>query len=377
MKKVIVGCLLLFQVAAYAKIYGPKRYDFRGLVGFVGADVYQASERFDNNANAKGLPYSGTYLLADFPFGFRYVLLGNIGLEAELKASYAVSESKAPVYGGSRTQSQLNEMRISADYLIQTDMFDIIPEFEAIFPFTKVNPQDDDVLLSEGVQSLIGRVHLQTEFGASEVFANIGYQNRDKGRSQLVPWSVGLGWNPGKLFFGGRVFGFQSVSDDDEENIRIFRESYIDKVNAGAPRFYGVTPSVVSAEGIVSFRASPKWTLQFNAGLDIAGENYSKGIFGGANLILDFGLQERNPHRRVRRKREEAPQPSGIAIDPYDNKFREEIISDPKDQEYFQPPPAPRKRPRVKKPAVPSQRQLQDQLDDVEMQIELKKKRRR
>src|SRR5690606_1814336 len=118
-----------------------------------------------------------------------------------------------------------------------------------------------------------------------EVFANIGYQHRDKGRSHLVPWSVGVGWSPRKLFFGGRVFGFQSITDDDEENIRIFRESFIDRVNAGAPKFYGVTPSVVSAEGILSFQASPKWTLQFNAGMDIAGKNYSKGFFGGANLI--------------------------------------------------------------------------------------------
>lgn len=382
MKRSIIGVLLLFQISSHAKIYGPKRYDYKGLAGFVASDVYYAKENFDANAQAQNLPSSGSYLLADFPFGFRYIYGGNMGFETELKASFAQSESSDFVNGATRSNSALSELRVSGDYLFETSSFDLIPEVEIIVPFAKVDPNGDTVLVSEGVQSIITRLHLQTEFGATDLFSHIGYEQRDKGRSDLMPWSVGLGWQYGKSYFAGRLFGFQSISDDSQTNTAIVRETYLNKVNGGAAKFYSVNPNVISTEGIMSFRLNPKWEMQFRAGLDIAGENYSKGFFAGASFILDWGLQNRTLRRRPVKPTKSKPdvRGSGIAIDPGSVDFKEQMDDQQRDdQQYFAPPPPPRPKPQPKPrgPVAPSDQQIQQQLDDVEMKIELKKKKGR
>ncbi|MFN9065751.1 MAG: hypothetical protein ACK5V3_00865, partial [Bdellovibrionales bacterium] len=97
--------LVLLQVSVQAKIYGPKRYDYRGLVGYVSGDLYTANEGFNNNGEAVKLNSSGNYMLIDIPVGLRYVLNKNWGFESEIKASYAKSDSNTNLTGGERTNS--------------------------------------------------------------------------------------------------------------------------------------------------------------------------------------------------------------------------------------------------------------------------------
>lgn len=377
MKTSLLCLLLLCQVGAYAKINGPKRYDYKGLTGYVSTEVYMAEENFDSDGKVSKLPSSGEYMLVDVPFGFRYVFGANVGIESELKASYAQSKSSDPLVGATRTNSRLHEIRVSADYLFETPNFDLIPEFEVIFPFEDIDTNSDDALLNEGVRSLVARLHLQTEFGNTDFFSFIGYQNRDDGRSNLLPWSAGLGWQAARSFYGARVFGFRSISDDEDKDFPIARETYIGTVNAGAARFYGVNPSSVAAEGLMFFKIGQKWEMQLNAGLDLAGESYSKGYFAGATFVLDFGQGDGFVRRRkVIKTSTPQPRGSGLAVDSDSVEFREATTQQEREQEYFTPPQPPSQKPKPRK-SGPSDKQLQESLDDVEMQIELKKKKSR
>lgn len=383
--KLVLSCLLLlvhFQAAA--KIKGPKRYDFKGVAAYVSGDLFMAKESFDSDGGAYTLQGSGEYWLADIPFGFRHIHGGNLGFEAELKASYAQSKSTDTLNGTTtRTNSQIHELRVSTDFLYETPTFDLIPEFELVHSFAKIRQTRDDVLLGEGVQSLIGRLHLQTEFGQTDFFSNIGYQRRDDGRSSLLPWSLGLGWQTAWAFFGGRVFGFQSISNDTDRDQPFSREAFINVVNAGASRFYGVNPSSIAAEGLMFFKLGRVWELQLNAGLDLAGENYSKGLFAGGTLIFDFGQSEGLIRRRkVIRKSSIQNRRGGLSVDTEVIDFQEETKAQEEDQKYFEPPQPVRPKPReprarpMQGPTAPSEGQLQKSLDDVEMTIELKKKKR-
>lgn len=379
MSRIIFVFLFLMQFQSHAKINGPKRYDYRGLVGYASGDFYTATEAFNSNAEAVKLNSSGTYMLLDFPVGLRYILGGNWGFEGELKASFAKSDSNVALIGGERTNSAIHELRVATDYFFPMDTWDLIPEFEFIMPFADISLNSDDVLLNEGTTSMIAKLHAQTEFGQNDVFGYLGYEMRGDGRSHLLPWSVAMGRVAGSWFWGGRVFGFQSLTEDDDTDQRLARQAFIEKVNAGAAKFFGINPNSIAIEALVFWQMSRAWQFQFHAGLDMAGESYSKGIFSGVTLVMDWGPLARSTRRKGPNTKEEPirrARGSGIAVEPDSIDFREETPAVGDEQEYFTPPPPPRVQPPNKIKGAPTEEQLQNQMNDAEMKIELKKKRK-
>ncbi len=374
--------LFLFQVAANAKIYGPKRYDAIGLITYASADLYYTTENFDANSKAAGLLSSNEYMVLDIPFGLRYNVQPTWAIEAGLKATYAKSKSSDPFNGGERTNSEIHEARFATDMLIETNAFDLIPEFELVIPFTKISSTTDSVMLGDGVQTMTGKLHVQTEFGQGDFFSYIGYSKRDQGRSDLLPWSIGMGWNNGGSLLGARFFGFQSITDDKDKNFRYSREYVNNKVNGGSLKYYSVNPSVMSVEGLWFFKVQRQLQAQLHFGIDLAGQSYSKGMFGGLTFVFDWGEKQRSLRQRPKREVQQ-PRGNGIAVETETIDFREDT-NESSDQKYFAEPPAPRVQPapqqrqrnRGTRPAGPSDRQLKDQMDDVEMQIELKRKKR-
>lgn len=379
---IAVLSLFLFQVAANAKIYGPKRYDAIGLITYASADLYYTTENFDANSKVSGLLSDNNYMVLDIPFGLRYNVQPTWAIEAELKATYAKSKSSDPFNGGERTNSEIHEARFATDLLIETNAFDLIPEFELVIPFTKISSTTDSVMLGDGVQTMTGKLHVQTEFGQGDFFSYLGYQKRDQGRSDLLPWSIGMGWNSGGSLLGARLFGFQSISDDKDKNFRFSREYVNNKVNGGSLKYYSVNPSVMSVEGLWFFKLQRQLQVQLHFGLDLAGQSYSKGMFGGLNFVFDWGEKQRSLRHRPKREVQQ-PRGNGIAVETETIDFREDT-NESTDQKYFaepppprvQPVPQPRQRNRGTRPAGPSDRQLKDQMDDVEMQIELKRKKK-
>lgn len=374
--------LFLFQLSAEAKIYGPKRYDSIGLLTFVSTEFYTTNENFDSNSKATGLGSGNSYFLMDIPFGIRYGITPTWSFEAELKASYAQSKSNDFFTGGERTNSEIHEARFSTDTIIETKGFDLIPEFEIVFPFDDIAANTDSVMIGEGVQTMTGKLNLQTEFGQNDFFSYLGYQIRESGRSHLVPWSIGIGRNNEGSLLGARIFGFQSMTDDKDKKSTFSRQAVNNRVNGNSLKFYSVNPSVVSLEGFWFFKLQQQWQMQINIGMDLAGQSYSKGMFGGINLIIDWGHKQRILRQRPKKEIQQ-PRGSGISVESETIDFKEDT-NENMDQQYFSPPPAPRikqaePRPRNRKPktrVAPSDKQIQDQMDDVEMQIELKRKKK-
>jgi hypothetical protein len=368
---------LLFQLSVEAKIYGPKRYDSAGLETYISSEAYYTNSNFDSNSNESHLTGSNYYMLVDIPVGIRYPITPIWDFEAELTGSWAKSKSSDPTFGGERTNSQIHEMRLSTDTLMPMDGFDLIPELEAIFPFGTISGTTDSVMIGEQVTSFTGKLNLQTRFSQTDLFSYLGYQKRGSGRSDLLPWSVGLGWNAGVNMLGLRVFGFQSATQDSDKSNELTREATNYKVNGGSLKFYAVDPAVTSIEALWFLKFPRQWQLQFNAGLDLAGTNYSKGQFAGLTLIFDWGDRGFRGHSS---KKVVQPRGSGFAVDSDTVDFKEDT-NEGNDQQYFAPPPPPRvrpapaPRPKPKTNVGPTDQQLQDQMDDTEMQIELKRKK--
>jgi hypothetical protein len=168
-----------------------------------------------------------------------------------------------------------------------------------------------------------------------------------------------------KMVLGGEIFGFQSVTDDKDagQPNEVVRDAMRARTSAGTARFYSIDPNVIDSNFYLKFDVSPKWNIWGAAGMTLSGSNYSNGFHFEAGMKYAFGGTPSKPAPTTRDKKVE--------------KFKEDT-NDGVDQKMFRPTPTKPPPPPAKK-KVNSTQQLQNQMDDVEMEIELKtaKKKKR
>lgn len=343
-------------------------------------DIEAATNFFYSEANypqdggsITNLPNGNHYQLLDVRFETRYVPRRTWSIFAW--ADIGSAESKDTL--ATRANSTLSEAAVGADFLMYSEAFQLIPEFVFVMPFEKIDPKGDDVANSEGVMQLQSRLIAQMNLGATRPYGWLGFTYRSEGRSFLLPWGVGLQFKLSSLVLGGELTGYQSISDDTDTSAQ--RTSYINSVNAGSLKFYGKNPSLMDSQFYATWNINRKWSLQANGGVTLTGSNAAAGYHVGGFVRYSFDFSE-----GYLRDDEYLPTDSAVPTgrsQMYDRSdsmtsekvrdFREET-EDGVDQNLFKPKPTPKKK-RIDK-------QLQQQLDQTEFQVELrsnKKKKKR
>ncbi|WII70616.1 hypothetical protein QJS83_09115 [Bdellovibrio sp. 22V] len=352
------------------KEYRRDRWDFE-----VGTQYFYSEANYPSSGGgSQNLPSGNHYSLLDVYLGSRYTPRrnwsvfgwGNVG-SAESKDSVAT-----------RSNSTITEAAVGFDFLMYSEAFQLIPEIIGVIPFEKVDPTSDTVLNSEGVIEVRSRLIAQKDFGSVRAYGWLGFTFRGDDRSYLMPWGVGTQLKLSRLRLGAELFGYQSVTDDPNKNPAT-RTAYINGVNAGSMKFYGVNPSLMDSQLFATWLISPNWTLQANGGMTLMGSNSAAGFHVGAFVRYSFDMTEGYTEPTYVPVDSPVPSYRSNMYDDQDEMSSErkvrqfkEQTDDGVDQNLFKPRP-------TKKPRV-NQQQLQQQLDDTEFQIELKsnkKKRRR
>ncbi len=371
-----IAGLLLFSVPVLAldnyKEFQRDRWDFE-----VGTQFFYSEANYPSSGGGSQNLFSGNhYQLLDVNFGTRYMPQknwsvfgwGNIG-SAESKNSLAT-----------RSNSSFNEMAAGFDFLMYSEGFQLVPEIVALMPFEKVDTSSDTVLNSEGVFEVRSRLVAQKDFGMWRGYGWLGFNYRGDGRSFLMPWGAGAQFKMNRHRWGAELLGYQSISDDTNNKDSVIRTAYINSVNAGSLKFYSANPSLIDTQVYATWALHPKWSLQANAGMTLTGTNTAAGYHVGGFIRYSFDMTEgysEEPYVAP----VDSPVPS-YRSNMYDNselssdkkvKQFKESVDDGVDQDLFKPRP-------TAKPPV-NDKQLQQQLDETEFQIELKsdkkKKRRR
>lgn len=334
---------------------------------------YTLTDSNHTGSSSEALPNDGKFQLIDLGFRSRYVFSPTWALSGMLNFGNAESSSSLVT----RSNSALTSGVIGVETLWEVGSLDLIPEASLLFPFEKVTAGQDTVMTSEGVMETLLNMNAQIAFRAFTLFGSLGYDMRGDGRSALLPWSVGVEFKPGRLRFGARLFGFESVTDDrdtggDAEAARIVT---INRANAGSMMFYGVNPSVVNSDISLTIGFNPNWDLRLGGGATLTGKNTAATYHGDATLVFRFSTVP--IARRAREK-------SNMVVDPFVDQFKEDV-NDGVDQKLFEPAPKslPMKDPSIAPPPIrmkkerqkvsmDEQRAIQEKLDNAEMQIELK-----
>lgn len=362
-----------------------KTYRQGQLKTYFGTDLFYATQSFDGSGNSGALTASGDYYyILEMPLGIRYSF--NDSWAFDLAAIFGAAESKTSdlTYKATRSNSTLNGVYLGTDFVLMRSPFEIIPELEVLYPLEKYDTTTDYVMTSEGVLQATGALRLQHNFGAFLMFGRLGYTYRAEGRSSLMPYSLAAAYDTGQTAFGLAVSGFQSLSTDQDQSKPLLRNTTISRVQGGARKFYSIEPAMVDLSLFLNMKISPRWSLDLNGGYDVAGTNYAQGAHGGMNLTVNWDLF---PKKGAAPSDVSAPltHESNLSTEKDIQMFKEEV-HDGVDQNLFQARPTPKPPPPAPTPAGktsvqksnkrPTKEQLQQELDETELKIKLKRQRR-
>lgn len=365
---VSLGALLSFNQAFAINHY--KEFS-DGQWAFDATAYYlRTNSNFANDGSKADFAQSNYFQVLDTQLGTRWGLSEQLNLYAY--GNIGSAESKG--VDATRSNSTFNRVIMGGELLIDVGGFQLVPEFDVNYNLEKVSNTQDVAINSDGSNAFTGRLNVQLDFSGFLVFGYAGFTYRDNGRSNLVPWGVNAEYAAEQFHVGGEIFGFQSITDDKDKGTtnEALRTAVLARVNGGSARYYSINPSVIDSNVYMKFAVNRKWNLWAGAGMTFAGSNYSNGFHfeGGVRYILG-GEADESYYRR----QEEIEK---ISTDRKVEKFREDT-SDGVDQRMFRPTPTPPPpKPVVKaRKATVSERQVRDQMDDVEMQIELKSNKKR
>lgn len=336
-----------------------------------GAKYFYSEANFSSSGDNQTLPSGNHFQILDTPLSMRYVPRRNWSIFGSTNIGSAQSKNSL----ATRTNSTFNDVRAGFDFLVYSDFFDLIPEVVGLMPLTTISPTSDVVANSEGVIEVHSRLIAQKDFGKFRGYAWLGLNYRAEGRSFLLPWGVGAQLEMNRIRWGAELYGYQSVTDDTNNKDGIIRTAYTNSVNAGSLKFYSRDPSLIEAQGTVTWLISKKWTVQGSAGMSLAGANTASGFHVGGFLRYSWDFTE--GYVVPEYAPIDSPVPAYKAKTSLDDDLSsakkvprfKEAIDDGVDQTIFKAKP-------TKKPRV-NRQQIQQQLDDTEFQIELKSKRKK
>lgn len=301
-------------------------YDFEFETRYFNTEAnYNGSgDSFQKLSMGKSYEIYNAYLKTRYGLSRRSALYGNLN----------IANATSHGLDADRNNSSVPEARVGYAYRPYNEAFDTVLDFNVVIPFYKINENTDSALNNEGVIVATALLRLQKEISSLGLFGYVGGSFRQS-RSSLLPWGVGVelsypGWG-----WGGKIFGYQSLTEDPDTNHKTQRLIVVDRVNAGSLAYYSVNPSVVDSEVFAKFRFKNTWTLAVGGGTTITGANTAAGYHGGVSLAYTWDSE---PSYYMK----SSDQETGISSEKKVRKFKEEV-DDGVNQNLFQKklPPAP------------------------------------
>jgi hypothetical protein len=344
------------------KTYEPRTFEMSG-----GATYFETTSNFNDVGSKVNLISSNKYALLDMFLETRYVFKDLWSVRA--KAFISNAESKNTDFN--RSNSTLNTLEASGDWMVYRGFMDVIPELTMRYSLDQISNTQDSVITNEGVLEIIAMLKAQNNYQWFSYYAGGGYDFRSE-RSSVMPWYVGGGMQWKHSFFGLELNGFQTITDDSDKGTtnEAIRNTLIQRVDGGSYRFYSVNPSHIQVQANLDVGFSSGFVVKTYIANSISGQNYANGLTMGIALNLLFDTFSNNPHKEVVPVKQ---------VEPVKQDENYQIqTQDGVDQKLFQKEPeVPVAAPVKKHNKVPSDDDIQDQLDQAEMSIKLKAKKRK
>jgi hypothetical protein len=341
---------------------------------------------YDNSSRFSGLPSGDSFSLVNGTLGGRWVFFPRVG--TFVTTEWAAAQSKDLLK--TRKNSSLTSATAGVDFLwLSHKTWALWPEFTLKYPFRRIDLSADDALNNEGAMEATARLVGRLRWESFDTFAYLGYRYRDEGRSGVMPFGAGAEVPVNNVNLGAELSGYQTVVNDSGTNNGLDR-AFVAYRDGGSLYFDSVNPAALNANAWLRWKPNA-YQFKFGGGTTLTGANYSGGWWAFVMLETQWQLSFSKS----------TPAPPA-ASQTYRNDHFEDELDDGVNQNLFVPPPPPappaekaRPAPLLEESAAPvvrpkqptarerrqmrqeHEQQLQNDLDQTEMQIELKSKRDR
>ncbi len=345
-----------------------------------GVNHFSATSNFTREGGQfDRLPSGNQYQLTQIDFGVNYGFSKWSRIRFIGQSASAMSEDSV----AQRNNSGFTYVGAAMDFkMLDYNGFQIVPSVTYLAPVTNISAASDDVFISEGVSELQLNTMMLWDAGTFEPFGSLGFNYRDGGRASLLTYAAGAEVDFAKFKAGAGIQGYNTVIADEFSKTPSVREASASK-NGGALRFYTVDPALLESQYWIRFGTKSNWSLQLGGGFSVTGAATAGGwnAFGLISFSIDSKKIESINKTEV-------------------EKF-EEITEDGVDQNAFQHPATPttttippntsapmpddanivenRGRSQLKEKrekAPPSDNSNASQLQDAEMHMELRLKKK-
>lgn len=309
------------------------------------------------------LSSNNKYQISDLDLGLRWTTGSTWGFYSSTRWSQAESRN----FGITRKNSQITMASVGMDLLlVSTSKFQLIPDFRVVFPMQRVEKNRDEVILSEGALEISPSLIAKANWGILQPFASIGFTYRDEGRSSLLPYSLGTELAFSSFRLGADLNGYFSLIKDSQTTAE--RQSVLYR-NGGSFHNNTTDPSLLNAKTWISWKG-PQLSVRGGIGTSMTGASTASGLTFFAGLDFSFGSHKSDlSGGRSTRTRSEPKTENQDSLQNF-----EETMDDGVDQNLFRrPTPAPKKKAKPQLSPAEQRKQLQQELDQTEFQIELKK----
>jgi hypothetical protein len=371
------------------RTFRPNEVSFEGSLQY-----FQATGNYNDSGNLNTQISGTNFKITDGTLGARYVAFPRFG--AFLSADFASSQSNDTIQ--TRNNSGLASATAGVDYLLWTHKNKALwPEFTFKYPFHRVDYSANGVLNDEGDMEATGRLVGRARWGSFDSFASLGYRYRDEGRASLLPFSVGAEIPLSVVKIGGELSGYQTLVKDSGTN-GIYSRDAVASRDGDSLYFDSINPARLDLNAWLRWSGDP-YQVKVGGGTTLTGANTAGGWWAFVGVQIQFVAVERSSSPSApTNSRILAPTPDGRN---FNSKEFQEDIDNNVDQSLFNdstpstPVPPASSAPMLEESTTPvvrpknptrrerlqmqreQQQKLQNELDDTEMQIELKSKKDR
>ena len=291
----ILFSIYQFSAAQYPE---PLAYEYRLAVQ---PSYFSSSENLNNDGQKIPLGNGGKFTNLTTRTSLYYNWLDRVQILAG--ADFAYSQSTR----GNEDRSNLNfsEVFVGSHYFYRKKNILIIPDALLALATSEVDPNGDEVLMSEHAHSLSLGIWSIYEAKKFFPYAYLGTKLMSDDRAWLYLLRLGLRYQLSEFSLFAEISNSAPYKDDKNVLTPQDRWFVTDRVNGGSYKFYSVNPEMIDFSLGSNFLLSEKFKAGVQIGLPISGRRVANGLSIMFNLSMDFGstsevrdiLKEKKPSK--------------------------------------------------------------------------------
>jgi hypothetical protein len=222
------------------------------------------------------------------------------GWAANAGLRFANAESSSPAE--ERSNSALTDVHVYGQKLLSWSRIRFVPEVGVLFTTDEITQTQDDVFLSEAVNVYSAGSWIISDLRYFKAYGFLGYDYRDDGRSNLLPWTAGLAFRASRAALLAEMGGYKSVANDEDTDTpnELLRRNQNNLVNGTSLRYYSVNPDLTEIRLQAHYAFSREFSIFGGASYALMGKNTASGqVF---NIGLTYNLDTADPRLAKKRK---------------------------------------------------------------------------